>query len=268
MSDLKQFNTTIANVNTQSYLKNVLGEKKDSFVNNITALVANDESLQACVPTTIMFAAMKATSLSLPLDNNLGFAYVLPYKNGRSNTVEAQFQMGYKGIVQLAVRSGQFKRINVSDVREGEIASRDRLTGDIEFSWITDEAERGKAKVIGYVGYFRLSGGYEKTAYWSVEELVEHSKKYSKAVQKGYKSPWSENFDAMAKKTVLKLMLNKGDAPMSVEMQDAFSYDQAVIYDKEGTKAYVDATDSKPAAPAQVEEAEVVEEAKAAKPSF
>ena len=239
MADLKTFNQTITNVKTQEYLASVLGEKKQAFVNNMTALVSNDKALQACDPMSLMFAALKVTSLDLPLDNNLGFAHVIPYKNNKENKTEAQVQLGYKGIAQLAIRSGQFEIINATDVREGELKGRNRMTGELEFDWIVDDAARLKAKVIGYVGYFKLLSGYSKTTYWSIAELEQHGVKYSQSFKRGY-GVWKDNFDAMAKKTVLKLMLNKGDAPMSVEMQQAIKYDQSVILDENGSHRYVD----------------------------
>lgn len=239
MADLKLFNQTITNVKTQEYLQSVLGEKKQAFVNNMTALVSNDKALQTCEPMSLMFAALKVTSLDLPLDNNLGFAYVIPYKNNKENKTEAQVQIGYKGISQLAIRSGQFETINVTDVREGELKGRNRLTGELELEWINDDTARMKAKIIGYIGYFKLLSGYSKTTYWSIEELKEHGLNYSQTFKKGY-GVWKDNFNAMAKKTVLKLMLNKGDAPMSVEMQQAIKYDQSVILDEEGNHRYID----------------------------
>jgi recombination protein RecT len=127
----------------------------------------------------------------------------------------------------------------VTDVREGELKGRNRMTGELEFDWIVDDAARLKAKVIGYVGYFKLLSGYSKTTYWSIAELEQHGVKYSQSFKRGY-GVWKDNFDAMAKKTVLKLMLNKGDAPMSVEMQQAIKYDQSVILDENGSHRYVD----------------------------
>lgn len=250
MADLKTFNQTITNVKTQEYLSSVLGEKKQAFVNNMTALVSNDKALQVCDPMSLMFAALKVTSLDLPLDNNLGFAHVIPYKNNKENKTEAQVQLGYKGIAQLAIRSGQFEIINVTDVREGELKGRNRMTGELEFDWIVDDAARLKAKVIGYVGYFKLLSGYSKTTYWSIAELEQHGVKYSQSFKRGY-GVWKDNFDAMAKKTVLKLMLNKGDAPMSVEMQQAIKYDQSVILDENGSHRYVD--NQKPSAEDRLE---------------
>ena len=247
---LQKFNHMILGDYAQNYLKSVLGENKSSFVNNLVSLVSNDKALQVCEPTTVMFAGLKATSLGLPLDNNLGFAYVIPYKNTKENKTEAQFQMGYKGIVQLAIRSGQFETINVTDVREGELKGRNRLTGELELDWINDDTARMKAKIIGYIGYFKLLSGYSKTTYWSIEELKEHGLNYSQTFKKGF-GVWKDNFNAMAKKTVLKLMLNKGDAPMSVEMQQAIKYDQSVILDEDGNHRYVD--NQKPSAEDKLE---------------
>lgn len=237
---LQKFNHMILGDYAQNYLKSVLGENKSSFVNNLVSLVSNDKALQVCEPATVMFAGLKATSLGLPLDNNLGFAYVIPFKDNKTGTTVATFMLGYKGVTQLAIRSGQFETINVTDVREGELKGRNRMTGELDFEWITDDAVRLKAKVIGYVGYFKLLSGYSKTTYWSVEELKQHGLNYSQTFKKYGKGLWSENFEVMCKKTVLKLMLNKGDAPMSVEMQQAIKYDQSVILDENGSHRYID----------------------------
>lgn len=234
MSDLKTFNGAITNIRTQEYVKQILGERAGQFIANVTSVVANDSKLQACEPYTLMFAALKATSLGLPIDQNLGFAYIIPYKNNKEGKTEAQFQLGYKGISQLAIRSGQFKTINVTDVREGELVSRDRRTGELKFQWVDNDEERNKLPIIGYLGYFRLLNGYEKETYWTIEELKAHGLRYSQtfASKNDYvrnSSKWTTDFDAMCKKTVIKLMLNKGDAPLSPEMQTAILADQAVI---------------------------------------
>lgn len=243
MSNLKEFNLVIRNQNTQAYLQDVLGEKKETFVSNLTALVSNDTKLQECKPVTLMYAALTATSLGLPLDKNLGFAYVIPYKNSRERTTEAQFQLGAKGIKQLAIRSGQFIGMNVTDVREGEIAGRNRMTGEMTFNWIEDDEEREKAKVVGYLAWFKLVNGFEKTKYMTVEEIKAHATRYSQTysskndyVRKN--SKWATDFDKMAEKTVMKLLLSK-DAPLSVEMQTAFRADQSVQRE-EGKYIYSD----------------------------
>lgn len=232
MSDLKQFNAMIVRPNTQEYLMSVLNTKKDQFVNDLTALVANDTNLQACEPVTIMYAAIKATALSLPLDKNLGFAYVIPYNNGKKGISEAQFQMGYKGYIQLAIRSGQFKNINVTDIREGEIKRNNLLTGEIEFEMMPNRSE---LPIVGYAAFFALNNGFSKTLYMTKDEVQRHAKRYSQTYSssKDYirnSSKWTTDFDAMAKKTVLKLLLSKY-APLSVEMQQAVKFDQSVMYD-------------------------------------
>lgn len=127
MPSLKTFNQKITNAKTQEYLQQVLGAKRESFVNNLVALVANNKKLQECEPMGLMYSAVKATALGLPIDPNLGFAYFIPYKNNRLGITEAQFQIGYRGFVQLAIRSGQYKTINVTDIREGEIKKKMRF---------------------------------------------------------------------------------------------------------------------------------------------
>ena len=251
---LQLFNQTITNPATQKYLADVLGERKGSFVNNLTALVANNAQLQECEPLTIMFAAMKATALNLPLDSNLGFAYCIPYKDNKNNRKVAQFQLGYKGFKQLALRTGQFAVVpNATDVKEGELVSRNRLTGECVFNFIEDNKEREKKKTVGYASYFRLMNGAESTFYMSVEEILAHATRYSQTYRSKNEnvrkeSKWSTDFDDMAKKTVIKLNLSK-NAPLSVEMQDAIKADQSVMFgqdnyqymDNEGEQAIIDA---------------------------
>lgn len=252
-SNLQLFNKTISNPKTQDYLQQVLAEKKSAFVNNITALVANDVKLQACEPISLMYAGIKATALDLPLDANLGFAYVIPYNNRKAGKTEAQFQMGYKGFIQLAIRSGQFKTLNVTDVKEGELKEVNLLTGEIAFEARPNRAE---LKTIGYVAYFRLINGFEKTLYMDEKEMEKHAKTYSQSY--GSKndstrkaSKWTTDFDAMAKKTVIKLLLSRY-APLSVEMQSAITSDQAVMDDK-GTH-YIDHTTAEEAVAEEISE--------------
>lgn len=231
---LKAFNQFVANPRTQDYLTTVLAEKKASFVNNITALVSNNAALQVCRPDTLMFASLKATALDLPLDQNLGFAYVLPYKDNKKGVTLAQFQMGYKGFVQLALRTGQFKTLNATDVREGELIGEDFVTGDLTFK----KAEnRESLPIIGFVAYMRLLNGFEKYLYMTNAEMKAHALRFSQTFKAGFGN-WVENYEAMAKKTVLKLLLSKY-APLSVEMRDAIKADQSVLNDK-GEETYVD----------------------------
>lgn len=241
---LQLFNRTITSQSTQKYLQDVLGERKGSFVNNLTALVANNENLQECQPLTLIFAAMKSTALDLPLDNSLGFAYVIPYKDNRKGTTVAQFQLGYKGVKQLALRTGQFTIINATDVREGEIIKRNRLTGEIDFNFVEDDKARLNLPIIGYVSFFRLVNGFESTLFMSKEEMDAHALRYSQTyrsktdyVKKS--SKWTTDFDAMALKTVTKLNLSK-NAPLSVELADAIKADQSVMRNSENDYEYID----------------------------
>lgn len=237
IAPMKAFNQFLANPRTQDYLTTILAEKKASFVNNITALVANNASLQVCKPDTLLYASIKATALDLPLDQSLGFAYVLPYKDNKNGVTLAQFQMGYKGFVQLALRTGQFKTLNATDVREGELVDENFVTGELTFK----KAEnRESLPVAGYVAYFKLLNGFEKYLYMTVAEMKSHALRFSQTYKKGY-GLWADkdSFDSMAKKTVLKLLISKF-APLSVEMRDAIKADQAVLRGEDKTD-YVDA---------------------------
>lgn len=237
IAPLKQFNAFIANPRTQDYLTTILAEKKASFVNNLTALVSNNTALQVCKPDTLMFASLKATALDLPLDQNLGFAYVLPYRDNKNGVTLAQFQMGYKGFVQLALRSGQFKTLNTTEVREGELVDEDFVTGELTFKKADN---RESLPVVGYVAYFKLLNGFEKYLYMTVAEMKAHALRFSQTYKKGY-GLWADkdSFDSMAKKTVLKLLISKY-APLSVEMRDAIKVDQAVLRGEDKAD-YVDA---------------------------
>jgi recombination protein RecT len=230
---LKTFNQAITSPATQKYLDDLLHERKGQFVSNVTALVANNANLQECEPYTLMFAALKATALNLPIEPSLGMAHVIPYKNKKRGVTEAQFQLGYKGFQQLALRTGQYKRINTTDVREGEIGKRNRLTGEIEWHWIEDEAERIKAPIIGYVNYFVLLNGFESTFYMSKEEMNAHALRYSQTYKSTTpyikeQSKWTTDFDSMGLKTVIKLNLSKNGV-LSTELQDAIRADQSVM---------------------------------------
>lgn len=241
---LARFNATIKNERTQDYLRQVLGKNATGFVTSLTSIVSNNMALQNCEPLSLMYVGIKAAALNLPLDPNLGFAYAIPYYNGKAKKTEAQFQMGYKGFVQLAIRSGQFKAINVTDVREGEYQGEDLLTGELK---ITIADGREQRKVVGYAAYMRLVNGFEKSLYWSVEKVEAHAKQYSQTYSstKDYirnSSKWTTDFDAMAKKTVLKMLLSKY-APLSIEMQNAIQYDQAV-FNSDGGNEYLDNADN------------------------
>lgn len=227
----------IMHPNTDNYLTSVLAERKGEFINNLTAVVANDTKLQQCEPVTLMYAALKATALRLPLDPNLGQAYIIPYKNNRERKTEAQFQIGWKGFIQLAIRSGQFQAINTTDIREGELQGYNLMTGEVNVQAVPD---RENKPVVGYLAYFKLTNGFAKSLYMTAEEIEQHATRYSQSYRGKYKdsSLWATDKDAMAKKTVLKLLLNRY-APLSVDMQNAVQADQSVLRG-DGKLNYVD----------------------------
>lgn len=207
----------------------VLGKKAPAFISSLISVANNSDMLAKADPTTVITAGIMAATLDLPINQNLGFAYIVPFYNGKKRITEAQFQMGYKGYVQLAMRTGQYKTINASEIYEGEIKSRNRLTGEFELG------ERTSDKVVGYIAYFRLVNGFEKYLYMTKEEVEAHAKKYSQTYKKGF-GLWSTDFDSMAIKTVLKRLLSKYGI-LSVEMHNmatALSNDGAVIRDKDG----------------------------------
>ncbi len=213
----------------------VLGNRAQGFITSVLSIVSNNELLAEADPKSIINAAMIAATLDLPINQNLGFAYIIPYKDKKTGKTLAQFQLGYKAFIQLSQRSGQFSTINVSDVREGEIASIDRLTGEIQFTW--SNGDRDNLPIIGYVAYMRLINGFSKSLYMTVQQLKNHGLRYSQTAKRGY-GLWEDNFDAMASKTLIKLLLSKY-APLTTQMQTAQLADQAVITEEDKYE-YVD----------------------------
>ena len=222
----------------------MLGKKAQGFITSVLQIVASNSYLAKADPMSVYQSAAMAATLDLPLNNDLGFAYIVPYNqsekiktiDGPGNAVEkwhsrqvAQFQMGYKGFIQLAQRTGRYRTINAVDVRKGEIKHRDRLSGFVQFEWIQDDEERMKAETAGYISYFELLSGFSKSWYMTNAQLIEHAGRYSQTFKKK-KGLWVDNFDAMAQKTVLKLNLSKY-GPLSIEMEKALIADQSVIKD-------------------------------------
>ena len=229
---LQKFNAMLENTRTQEYLTNVLGEKKHTFVSNMVALVSSNKALSECDPSTIMFSCLKATALSLPLDPSLGLAWVLPYKDNKNKTT---------AYIQLALRTAQYRKINVRDVREGEIVGEDFVSGEMQFRKL--EKDRSKAKVVGYVAMFELINGFSKQLYMSIEELDAHAKRFSQTYRKGY-GLWSdkEMRPAMMEKTILKRLLSKYGV-LSVEMEQAIKSDSAVLGENDAVR-YIDNEDN------------------------
>jgi recombination protein RecT len=215
----------------------LLGKRATSFMTSVLQIVASNDLLQKADPASIYHSAAVAATLDLPLNNNLGFAYIVPYnqkqKDGSYKTV-AQFQLGYKGFIQLAQRSGQFKNISASRIYEGQLIEENPLTG-----FVFDFTKKKSELVIGYAAYFRLLNGFEKVLFMTHEELKAHGVRYSQTFKKGY-GLWKDDFDGMAIKTVLKLLLAKF-APLSVDMQKAVIVDQGIINDTDAQEvSYAD----------------------------
>lgn len=211
----------------------VLGKKAAGFMSSIISAVNSNQKLKNANPMTVISAAAVAASLDLPINPSLGFAYIVPYGG------QAQFQIGWKGLVQLAMRTGQYKTINVAIVHEGELISNNPFTGEMEF----DANARTSDKIIGYVAYFRLINGFEKYHFMTVEECREHGKRYSKFFD-GKDAKWQTDFDAMSMKTCLKLLLSKFGI-LSIAMQEAVMADQAIVKDN-GDYDYPDNPDDDP----------------------
>lgn len=199
--------------------QDTLGNGTQQFMSSILSLVNSDKLLANCNSYELYNCCLMAAALKLPFNKDLGHAWIIPYA-GRP-----QLQIGWKGFVQLAQRSGQFRTINVTDVKEGEILKIDRLSGEIDWEWEQDDDKRRAKETVGYVAFFELLNGFRKTLYMTDLDLEEHAKKYSQTYKKGY-GVWKENFDAMARKTVIKLLLNRF-APLSVDMQKAIEIDQS-----------------------------------------
>lgn len=232
-SPLARLTNELNSVSWKSYIEKNVTKDTKGFTNALLTLANQNEMLANCSTKSIVFSAMKAVVLNLPLDSNLGFAYVLPYKK-KDGTADAQFQLGYKGFVQLAIRSGQFKTINSVEVCDGEVKCVNKFTGEYEFG------EKKSDKVVGYIAYFKLLNGFEKYLYMSVEEMQKHAKAYSQMAKYG-KGLWAneDTFGSMAKKTCLKLLLSKY-APLSIEMQTAIEFDQKVFDTNDENGRYAD----------------------------
>jgi recombination protein RecT len=215
------------NVNYKARFQELLGKNAAGFMSSIVT-VSSASHLKDADPYSVIGAAAVAAALNLPIDPNIGHAHIVPYKvkQGDIYVNKAQFQLGYKGFVQLAMRTSLYKTINVSEVYEGEIKSHNRITGDMEFDFDAKKSD----KVIGYVAYFRLTNGFEKYLYWPVERIKAHGERYSKSYKRE-NGRWALDFDAMARKTVLKMLLSKFGV-LSIEMQTGLKADQAMVTDK------------------------------------
>lgn len=209
-------------------VEQLIGKNSATFATSVMQIANSNAMLRTAEPSSIFNAACMAATLNLPLQNGLGFAYIVPFKNNKERKVEAQFQIGYKGFIQLAQRSGQFKRLVALPVYKKQLLKKDFING-FEFDW-EQEPEKDE-NPIGYYAYFKLVNDFSAELYMSHDDIVKHAQRYSQTFKKGF-GVWHDNFEAMALKTVMKLLLSK-QAPLSVEMQQAVLADQAVVKDTE-----------------------------------
>lgn len=224
-----KFSVMISTPSYQKMINNTLRDprKAQRFVAAITSAVATNPALQECDPATILSGALLGESLGLSPSPQLGQYYLVPYWNGKKKCQDAQFQLGYKGYVQLALRSGYYKHLNVIAVKAGELVHFNPLTEEIEINLNEDELAREASATIGYLAILEYLNGFRKTIYWSREKMEAHALRYSKgyAAKKGY-TFWEKDFDAMAFKTMLRQIISKWGI-MSIELQTAFEADVA-----------------------------------------
>lgn len=261
--------------NVKNQLQQAVGKNSMRFVSSVVSAVTVNPALQECTNPSILSAALLGESLNLSPSPQLGQYYMVPYENKKEGVKVAQFQMGYKGYIQLAIRSGQYKKLNVLAVKEGELVRFDPLVEEIEVRMIDDEEQREQAKTIGYYAMFEYTNGFKKAMYWSKNKMLAHADRYSQAFHKDggefsyfdkkknqqvtkkrvsfadfeagnfpkddewlYSSFWYKDFDGMAYKTMLRQLISKWGI-MSIDMVNAMDADMAVIKE-DGTRDYVD----------------------------
>lgn len=224
----------------------VAGRDGAKFITSLISLVSNNPMLAECEHSTILSSALLGESLKLSPSPQLGQYYMVPFNDNKNGRKVAQFQIGYKGYIQLAMRSGQYRDLDVIEVREGEYKGKDAFTGKARVEFIEDDNERLKLPIIGYFAYFELLNGFRKSLYWTKEKMEQHALTYSQAyktdVKKGWNmSFWSKDFDGMAFKTMLRQIISKWGI-MSVEFQTAYTNDMGVI-ENDGNTNFVDSVD-------------------------
>lgn len=218
----------------------MLGKKAQGFITSVLQIVASNKTLANADPHSVYNAAATAATLDLPINNNLGFAWIVPFnqkykdEGGKWQSKQvAQFQLGYKGFIQLALRTGQYLKINVTEVYENQFKSFNSLTEEL----VADFSIEGTGNVVGYAAYLHLVNGFEKTVYWSLSKVTAHGKRFSKSFDTG---PWKDDFNQMAKKTVLKNTISAWGI-LSIDIQRALITDQAVINNEDATDVtYID----------------------------
>lgn len=236
-----KFSVAIQSDTYKNLINRTLGDKDRAtrFIASISSAVATNAQLQECDAGTILSGALLGESLNLSPSPQLGQFYLVPFNDSKKGCKVAQFQLGYKGYIQLAIRSGQYKKLNVLAIKKGELIKYDPLNEEIEVKLIEDEEERENAETVGYYAMFEYTNGFRKTLYWTKKHMEAHAEKYSKGYKahKGY-TFWEKDFDGMAFKTMLRQLISKWGI-MSIDMQKAMEQDMSAI-NTDGTFEYVD----------------------------
>lgn len=236
-----KFSVAIQSDTYKNLINRTLGDKDRAtrFIASISSAVATNQKLQECDAGSILSGALLGESLNLSPSPQLGQYYLVPFNDSKKNYKVAQFQLGYKGYIQLAIRSGQYKKLNVLAIKKGELIKYDPLNEEIEVKLIEDEEERENAETVGYYAMFEYTNGFRKTLYWSKKRMEAHAEKYSTGYKahKGY-TFWEKDFDGMAYKTMLRQLISKWGI-MSIDMQRAMEQDMSAI-NTDGTFEYVD----------------------------
>jgi recombination protein RecT len=242
LSVLGQVKGYLSDDKVKTKFNEVLGKKAPQFMTSITNAIGGNSSLQKCEANSILSSALVAATYDLPIDSNLGFSALVPYWDSKNKVFHAQFQMMYKGFVQLAIRSGAYENMNVSEVYEDELEIFNPITGELklvsDFKNCLQRKEGKRDKIVGYYAWFKLLTGFRKEVYMTVDECRNHALQYSASykqdVNKGWSSSkWTTDFDAMSRKTVLKLLLSRWGV-LSIDMQRAIQDDQKVYTTEEG----------------------------------
>lgn len=236
-----KFSVAIQSDMYKNLINQTLGDKDRAtrFIASISSAVATNQALQECDAGTILSGALLGESLNLSPSPQLGQYYLVPFNDSKKGYKVAQFQLGYKGYIQLAIRSGQYKKLNVLAIKKGELVKYDPLNEEIEVNLIDDEEERENAETVGYYAMFEYTNGFRKSMYWSKAKMEKHALKYSSGykAKKGY-TYWEKDFDGMAYKTMLRQLISKWGI-MSIDMQQAVEKDMTTI-NTDGTYEYVD----------------------------
>ncbi len=236
-----KFSVAIQSDMYKNLINQTLGDKERAtrFIASISSAVATNQALQECDAGTILSGALLGESLNLSPSPQLGQYYLVPFNDSKKGYKVAQFQLGYKGYIQLAIRSGQYKKLNVLAIKKGELVKYDPLNEEIEVNLIEDEEERENVETVGYYAMFEYTNGFRKSMYWSKSKMEKHALKYSNGykAKKGY-TYWEKDFDGMAYKTMLRQLISKWGI-MSIDMQQAVEKDMTAI-NTDGTYEYVD----------------------------